>query len=73
MAAMARKVGYWMGTIYCLWCSVGFICLIGWVFREAITGTQGRWMLFLVPVYALLSWSFFKAFQACLKKVKEQT
>jgi hypothetical protein len=70
---MIRMVLAWIGTIYYLWCSVGFVCLIGWVFHEVGTGRQGRWMLFLVPLYALLSWSFFKIFQVKLKKIKDQT
>jgi len=72
MAGMARKVRYWIATIYYLWCSVAFVYLIGWVVYQVATGRERRWMLFCVPIYALLSWSFYKAFTALLKKARDQ-
>jgi len=69
---MGRRVRYWISTVYFLWCSVGFLYLIGWVIYQVTTGRQGRWMLFCVPIYALLSWSFYKAFAVFHKRAREQ-
>jgi hypothetical protein len=68
---MVRKTRYWISAVYSLWCSVGFVYLIGWVIYQVITGKQSRWMLFLAPIYGLLSWSFYRVFIALRKKIRE--
>ena len=37
---MARKTRYWISAVYSLWCSVGFVYLIGWVIYQVIIGKQ---------------------------------
>lgn len=54
--------------VWLLWSAVGFVALIGWVIYHALTFKQDRWMLALVPFYALLSWCFYKGFQAVRRK-----
>lgn len=53
-----------------LWSAVGFLALIGWDIYHAVTVRPDMWMLALVPIYALLSWGFFKAFQVTWRKTK---
>ena len=55
-----------------LWSTVGFVVLIGWAVYRAASSRQDRWMLALVPIYAILSWSFFQAFKVTRRRDNRQ-
>jgi hypothetical protein len=56
-----------------LWSAAGLLVLIGWDICHAVAVRPDRWMLVLVPIYALLSWCFFKAFQITRRKTKSDS
>jgi hypothetical protein len=68
---MAGKILRWFGLLWSGWCTAGFLYLTGWVIFLVVTGKGDRWILFCVPFYILLSWSFYLLFRSKLHKLRK--